>query len=119
MCRYALLLQAPSQSHILIQLFMSFLTSVPNLMLLSQNAQLLHSYILLLYTAPLQHNLLLYCSTTNTILPYDNPAIMICQYFPRQNLTTYVVLGDIRKIKTVRYCHKIPRYDGIVIVTKF
>ena len=30
-----------------------------------------------------------------------------------------VVLGDIRKIKTVRYYHKIPRYDGIVIVTKF
>ena len=30
-----------------------------------------------------------------------------------------LVLGDIRKIKTVRYCHKIPRYDGLVIVTKF
>ena len=30
-----------------------------------------------------------------------------------------VVLGDIRKIKMVWYCHKIPRYDGIVIVTKF
>ena len=30
-----------------------------------------------------------------------------------------VVLGDIRKIKTVQYYHKIPRYDGIVIVTKF
>ena len=30
-----------------------------------------------------------------------------------------VVLGDIRKTKTVRYYHKIPRYDGIVIVTKF
>ena len=29
-----------------------------------------------------------------------------------------LVLGDIRKIKTVRYCHKIPRYHGIVIVTK-
>ena len=26
-----------------------------------------------------------------------------------------LVLGDIRKIKMVRYCHKIPRYDGLVI----
>ena len=31
----------------------------------------------------------------------------------------YIVLGDIRKIKMVRYCHKISQYDGIVIVTKF
>ena len=30
-----------------------------------------------------------------------------------------LVLGDIRKIKMVQYCHKIPQYDGIVIVIKF
>ena len=28
-----------------------------------------------------------------------------------------VVLGNIRKIKTVRYCHKISRYDSLVIVS--
>ena len=30
-----------------------------------------------------------------------------------------LVLGDIRKIKMMRYRHKIPRYDCLVIVTKF
>ena len=33
--------------------------------------------------------------------------------------TVTLVLGDMRKIMTVWYCHKIPRYDGIVIGTKF
>ena len=33
-------------------------------------------------------------------------------------LQVIVVLGDIRKIKTVRYCHKIHWYHVIVIVTK-
>ena len=35
------------------------------------------------------------------------------------NKFIFLVLGDIRKIKTVRYCHKIPQYDDIVIATKF
>ena len=38
---------------------------------------------------------------------------------PKENKFIFLVLGDIRKIKTVRYCHKIPRYDDIVIATKF
>ena len=35
------------------------------------------------------------------------------------NYVCNLVLGDLRKIKMVQYCHKTPWYDGIVIVTKF
>ena len=40
-------------------------------------------------------------------------------YRKSKNRCIYLVLGDIRKIKMVRYYRKIPRYDGLVIVTNF